>query len=346
MLQVKFTRGIAGMEDAIDFVIAWVDGQDDRWRKQRAAFQPEISNGDDSEERYRDWGLLRYWFRGAERFAPWVRKIHFVTWGHIPLWLNVNHPKLHIVKHEDYIPKEFLPTFNSHVIEMYLHRIKGLSERFVYFNDDMFMIRPLCQTDFFKDGKPCDMLAFQPVVANPLNPTMSCILLNNILMLSKYFNKRKNVWEHPDNYFCLKYPPLYFIYNFLELFFPLYSGLYTVHGPSPFIKQTFYDVWEKEETVLLQMSKDRFRSKNGINQYLFREWQKLSGNFYPRNILKFFCYMNVQDENARLIRIIESQKRKIICINDAPITGNQEAVCRELQTAFQRVLPEASEFER
>ncbi len=65
MLQVKFTRGIAGMEDAIDFVIVWVDGQDDRWRKQRAAFQTEISKGDDSEERYRDWGLLRYWFRGA-----------------------------------------------------------------------------------------------------------------------------------------------------------------------------------------------------------------------------------------------------------------------------------------
>ncbi len=56
--------------------------------------------------------------------------------------------------------------------------------------------------------------------------------------------------------------------------------------------------------------------------------------------------MNVQDENARLVRIIERQKRKIICINDAPITGNQEAVRRELQTAFQRVLPEASEFER
>ncbi len=197
MLQVKFTRGIAGMEDAIDFVIVWVDGQDDRWRKQRAAFQTEISKGDDSEERYRDWGLLRYWFRGAERFAPWVRKIHFVTWGHIPLWLNVNHPKLHIVKHEDYIPKEFLPTFNSHVIEMYLHRIKGLSERFVYFNDDMFMIRPLCQTDFFKGGKPCDMLAFQPVVANSSNPTI----------------------------------------------------------------------------------------KIRVNQYLFREWQKLFGNFYPQNIL-------------------------------------------------------------
>ena len=168
----------------IDFVITWVDGQDDVWRKQKASYS-HTEEEDDSEERYRDWNLLQYWFRGVEEFTPWVRKIHFVTCGHLPTWLNTEHSKLHIVRHEDYIPKEFLPTFNSNVLEIYLHRIEGLTEQFVYFNDDMFFLRPMKSTDFFINDKPCDMLAFQPVIANPNNPVMSYLYLNNMLVLCK-----------------------------------------------------------------------------------------------------------------------------------------------------------------
>jgi len=72
----------------------------------------------------------------VEQFAPWVRKIHFVTCGQKPEWLNADHPKLSLVNHSDYIPQQFLPTFNSSLIEIYLHRIPDLTEHFVYFNDD------------------------------------------------------------------------------------------------------------------------------------------------------------------------------------------------------------------
>lgn len=94
--------------------------------------------------------ILQYWFRGVEKFAPWVNRIYFVTWGHIPSWLNLSHPKLKVVRHEEFIPTDYLPTFSSHPIELNLHRIKGLSERFVYFNDDTFLIRPVLQEDFFQ----------------------------------------------------------------------------------------------------------------------------------------------------------------------------------------------------
>ena len=67
----------------IDFVVTWVDGNDPAWRQEKAKYSG-AGNWDDSEERYRDWELLQYWFRGVEQFAPWVRKIHFVTWGHLP----------------------------------------------------------------------------------------------------------------------------------------------------------------------------------------------------------------------------------------------------------------------
>ncbi len=89
----------------IDFVIIWVDGSDVEWKKERAVYDKSIKDdADNGDHRYRDWNNLKYWFRGVEKFAPWVRKIHFITWGHLPKWLDISHPKLHLVRHEDYIP--------------------------------------------------------------------------------------------------------------------------------------------------------------------------------------------------------------------------------------------------
>ena len=98
--------------NSIDFIMTWVDGNDPAWRSERKQFAD--ASGLSSDARFRDWNLLRYWFRAVEKYAPWVRKIHFVTWGHLPAWLDTGNPKLHIVKHADFIPSEYLPTFNSH----------------------------------------------------------------------------------------------------------------------------------------------------------------------------------------------------------------------------------------
>lgn len=332
------------MQQEIDFVITWVDGSDREWRAEKALYDHGV-NVDDDDERYRDWDLLKYWFRGVEQFAPWVRKIHFITWGHLPKWLNTNHPKLHIVRHEDYIPQDYLPTFNSNVLEIFMHRIEGLSEQFVYFNDDFFLINKVQPTLFFRNDKPCDMLAFQPVVANPKNPVMSHLYLNNSLTLCKYFDKRENVKKYPGNYFKIGYPPLYFFYNMLELAFPLYTGFYTVHGPSPYCKKTFEEIWSKEYRQLEEMSFNRFRSNTDLTPYLFREWQKLSNNFVPFNPLKYFGYFNISSQNEKLVSTITKQKKKIICINDAKIGDDFDKVKQELQDAFMQILPEVSSFE-
>ena len=329
----------------IDFVVTWVDGNDPAWRQEKAKYSG-AGNWDDSEERYRDWELLQYWFRGVEQFAPWVRKIHFVTWGHLPEWLDTTNPKLHIVRHEEYIPKEYLPVFNSTVLEIYMHRIEGLAEHFVYFNDDVFLTRPVQPEDFFREGKPCDMLAFQPVVANPKNPTMSHLFLNNTLVLAKYFDKRKEVKAHLKNYLKIGYPPLYFFYNMLELAFPLYTGFYNVHGPAAFTRTTFEELWEKEEEILKETSQSRFRSASDISIYLFRDWQKLSNHFFAKNIQRDFQYFNIEDDNRKLIKTIRKQKKKVICINDAKVTGDVEGIKVELQRAFGEIEPGKSTFEK
>lgn len=333
------------MAREIDFVVTWVDGTDKDWRDLKSRYEGG-DTVDDSDERYRDWGLFRYWFRGVEQFAPWVRKIHLVTWEHLPKWLDTENPKLHIVKHEDYVPHEFLPTFNCNVLEIYLHKIEGLAEHFVYFNDDMYLMQPVRPEDFFREGKPCDMLAFQPVVANPSNPVMSHLLLNNSLVLCKYFDKRENVKKQSGKYFKPGYPPLYFFYNLLELLFPLYTGFHTVHGPSPFCRETFEELWEKEGELLTRMSSNRFRSTDDVSQYLFREWQKLSGNFVPCNVQRYFQYLEMTGEIKVLPRILRAKRKRIICINDGEVGCDFHQIKEQLADIFEQHLPHLSSFEK
>jgi hypothetical protein len=92
---------------------------------------------------------LRYSLRSIHLFAPWVRRIHLVTAGQTPAWLDVDHPMVNLVDHAQILPADALPTFNSHAIETSLHRIEGLAEHFVYFNDDFLLGRPVRPEKFF-----------------------------------------------------------------------------------------------------------------------------------------------------------------------------------------------------
>lgn len=335
----------------IDFVITWVDGSDPVWDMQRqetlrkqGIFVDESL--DNSTARYRDWDILKYWFRGVETFAPWVNQIHFITYGHLPKWLKEEHPKLHIVRHEDFIPAEFLPTFSSHPIEWNFHRIEWLTENFVYFNDDMFLIKKVSPEDFFRDERPVDMLALQPDVANADDQIMPYVYLNNAMVLAKYFDKRENMKEQPGAYFHPGYPLMYFGYNLLEMAFPRFTGFYTVHGPSPLKKESYRFFWKNEEELLHHVCCHPFRHKEDISQYVLREYQKLSGNFVPKNIHKFCRYFNLQPENPELVKTITKQKSKCICINDSNFEIPYEKVKQELNHAFSILFPEKSQFEK
>jgi len=124
----------------IDFVVTWVDCNDAKWQEQYAKYKGTKLKLDAEEgARYRENNMFKYWFRAVEKYAPWVRKIHLITADQKPAWLNINHDKLNLVSHKDYIPEQYLPTFNSNVIELNIHRINDLSENFVLFNDDIFL---------------------------------------------------------------------------------------------------------------------------------------------------------------------------------------------------------------
>ena len=178
------------MDKKIDFVITWVDDSDPKWRKEYEYYSAKEGRCINTDAcRYRDWDTLRYWFRGVEKFAPWFNKIFFVTYGHLPKWLNTDNPKLVIVKHEDFIPAEYLPTFSSFAIEFFFHKIKGLSERFVYFNDDMFLIDCVSPERFFRNGLPCDIAALSPIFTKGM---FGCSVYLAIDLIRCNFNKKKS----------------------------------------------------------------------------------------------------------------------------------------------------------
>ncbi|XP_046382751.1 N-acetylglucosamine-1-phosphotransferase subunits alpha/beta [Ischnura elegans] len=112
---------------------------------------PVTMNLDDfSPSRFDDKEELRYSLRSVEQFAPWVRHIWLVTNGQIPYWINLEHPKLTLISHSEIFPnKSHLPTFGSPAIESHLHRIPGLSDKFLYLNDDMLFGKEVWPDDFY-----------------------------------------------------------------------------------------------------------------------------------------------------------------------------------------------------
>lgn len=138
--------------EPIDVVYTWVDGSDPAWKKQRKYFVGKIEGMSKSaikRARFRSHDELKYSLRSIQAFAPFVRHIYIVTSGQKPKWL-ADHPKITIVTHDEiFSKKEFLPTFNSIAIEANLHHIKGLSSRYIYFNDDVFLGKPVTRHDFY-----------------------------------------------------------------------------------------------------------------------------------------------------------------------------------------------------
>lgn len=324
----------------VDFVLIWVDGNDPKWKEEYCKYKG--IEGDDRIQRFRDMDTLQYWFRGVEKFAPWVNKIYFVTCGQRPEWLNINHPKLVCVDHKDYMPQRYLPTFSSHAIELNLHRIKGLSEHFVYFNDDEFIIKPVKKDDFFVNGVPCDLAVIN--YAAPRKEPLNLVPFVNTAVINRNFTKKEVMRKQAGKFFSLKYKK-YLLKNIQFIMGKFFPGFKYFHLPSSFLKSTFEEVWEKEYDLLDQTSTHQFRVLTDVNQWLMQNWQICKGNIAPRDV-DFGYYGSIDNEEALLktVNVIEKSKYKVVCANDAGIE-NFELLKKKLNQAFEQILPEKSQFE-
>jgi len=153
----------------IDIVYTWVNGSDPRQqrmlREAKRLLKGEVFNlcnstqkeGDnnctkdeETASRFQDNDELKFSLRSVEKFIPWVNHIYLVTNGQVPNWLNLTHPKLTVVTHaEIFRNQSHLPSFSSPAIEANIHRIPGLADRFIYFNDDTMIGNEVWPDDFY-----------------------------------------------------------------------------------------------------------------------------------------------------------------------------------------------------
>lgn len=329
------------MTDPIDFVITWVDDTDPVWKAKKAAYEGQNVSEGNTAARYRDWGTLKYWFRGVEQFAPWVRHIYFVTDDQKPDWLNTEHPKLKWVKHGDFIPEEYLPTFHSVAIEWNLHRIEGLSEHFVYFNDDMFLIRETTPDDFFVEGQACDFPTLGVIRGDD---QFAQTMRNNRDLINRNFVFRevmKNHWRK----WC-KAQPLSGMAKLLYGCTVGMPGIRNPHIPQAYQKKYFSMLWEREYARIHQTCQNRLRTPTDVTPYCVRDWQLCAGDFYVKKPIGRMFHTASMSRSHELIEYLETQKGNVICLNDGEEETNFEQHKQMIIAAFERLLPKKSSFEK
>ena len=316
---------------------------DPKWQQDFARFSGKINNkkNEVSEARFRDYGFLKYWFRGVEKFAPWVRKIHFVTCGQKPDWLDISNPKINLVQHKDYIPTEYLPSYNSVVIERYIHRIPDLAEHFVYFNDDFYLINSISKERFFKNGLPCDIAAF---LYNPGWSQWYKRIKNNIRIINQHFDKKEVLATYHNKWFDKSYGKKA-MWNYLLIPYGKFITLRTPHNAQPFLKSTFEEVWAVAGKELTDTSVNRFRALNDLTPELFRTWQICKGNFEAYNTYKDTKMFPLMIKPNKAIKAIYEQRYSLICLNDNVHIRNYRQVMGNIQNAFESILPHKSKFE-
>lgn len=333
----------------IDFVVLWVDCNDPEWIKAYNYYRPEKTTEDIA--RFRNWNLFRYWFRAVERYAPWVNKVYLITNGKFPDWINPDCEKLVLVKHSDFIPHKYLPTFNSKTIELNIGRIKDLSEHFVYFNDDMFINAPVLANYYFKDGLPCDY-NFESIYRNPTYSKenkfgIDLDIFCDIAVLNRHFDRRNVIRQNWRKWYGKHLWGKPLLFSLLLLNRSKFENFTLFHHEQPMLKSIFQEIWEKEG-LILDESCSRFRSDASLNQYIIRYWQFASNRFYPvkKKGLAYHHYdKGIVDD---LIKNLKEEHFQSICINDTPYCEEEDFryVSEKIRNAFEEKFPRSSIFEK
>lgn len=327
--------------DPIDVVILWVDVNDPEWQAARNVAlgrpaQPQHSSV--AEE----WDPLRYLLRSLEQYCPWVRRIHLVTPGQMPRWLVENHPQLSVVDQRDLLPPEASPSFNSMAVEVNLDRIPGLAPTFVYFNDDMLVLRPTSIDDVLPKGRPAGF-----AIQNALSASndWSHWVLNAIGAVNAVFDKRRVMRSSPAKWFSLRYGR-HLLRNIALAPWGSFTGFFEPHVPMVLRTETFEQVRQKLPDLVRNTSMSRVRSLGDVSPFLFRYWQLCTGDFTPVSPDAYGRFFEADMTSLDAVEAhLRSNRSLFACVNDGP--GTDDAGVRDrLRAILDARFPRASSFER
>lgn len=259
----------------IDVVFTWVDDSDIEWQQRYQKYKSladsnTLGKHATDKARFSNHDELRYSIKSVELYLPWVRHIYIVTDNQRPQWLQTDE-RIKIIDHSEIIEGHYLPTFNSHVIEAYLHKIPGLAEHFIYFNDDVFVARPLPAGHFFKGNGIASLFLSQKSLAN---------------MQSRGTDT----------------PTLSASHNAVEIFdrdFQITIDTPLVHTYVPLRKSIFEKSWKLYEYEIRKFLPNKFRTNNDMNlATFFIPWMSyIQGEATP---VRDICYyFNIRSTAAR-----------------------------------------------
>ncbi len=343
-------------EYKIDFVLPWVDPNDLNWQQERDKYDTNYNSDDkDNNTRFRDMDTIKYVFRSIEKYCPWYHKIYLITTGHYPKWLDINHPKIELITHDElFIDKDALPVFNSNAIEMNLVNIPNLSEKFVYLNDDMIVWNHLEIERFFKNDKVVDFFYHSWIPRNRFyewlkgKDTWVDSINNNIGLINKNFSKSlisKRQLYHESYGFKQK------VNNFIYTY--LYKKLIWInhwHHPQPYVKNTLKKVYKVYSKEMIKTSRYKFRTNQDITPYLYRYWHLITGEFEPRYFNDgLVAQITSLSYLENFIKNIDENKAiNFICFNDQMNKGSQsefEAIKQTLGKYLNEKFPYEASFE-
>lgn len=334
----------------VDFVVTWLDSSDEEWQRQYVYYK-EKSTGRTEPARFRNMDIFRYWFRAVEQYAPWVNKIFLVTNGTFPKWINEGHPKLVLVRHSDFIPSEFLPTFNSHTIEAYIYRIEGLSEQFVYFNDDCFLNAPVAPEFFFRNGLPCDnnveSIMNVPEYDNKDGYGTYMCILASIGVINALFDRRQTVHQSAKRWYGWHLGKRGLLLSFMLRHSKKFIGFRWRHFEQPFLKSVVEEAWKRAPNMLLECCSKFREDIQMVPPYFFRYCQFATNRFYPMRLYKSRMFNLRLSKLDKVKQTLHDSEIISICFNDTACCPEDEfdIINRELQRMLEQKFPLKSSFE-
>lgn len=308
----------------IDFVYLWVDGNDPKWRAKHDAFVGKTTVGAEVNcpGRYANHDELKYSLRSIEQYAPWIRKIFIVTDDQTPEWLDTSNPRIQIVDHKEIMPPQSLPCFNATVIEHFIPNIPGLSEHFLFSNDDMFLGHAVSPETFFAaDGFPI------------------------IRLYRRRFRKLTLFYrEHILKKKLGNYPQV--IRNaaaLIEKKYGVYFGSKAHHNIDAYLKSSYIHTREMFKSALEPTFTNHIRANNDIQRHLY-SYAALAEKRAHVQYVKLNTSLRVQIHQPKHFQKLESYNPTFFCLNDSQYA--QESDRLNAIEYIEKRFPNKSQFEK
>lgn len=304
----------------IDVVFTWVDNSDKTWLQKYQKFAPAYEKNAalyaTDPARFSNHNELYYSVNAVLRFMPWVNHIYIVTDCQIPTWLD-KHEKVTIIDHRDIIDEIYLPTFNSHVIEAFLHKIPKLNENFIYFNDDVFVARPLQSEHFFQSNGIASIFVSEKSLRKmrkkgTITPTLSASE-RSISLLNQYYQTNIDT-------------------TLVHTYIPLKKSIYEL-------------AWQRYEKETKAFLVNKFRHNNDLNfaNFLIPWLMYLEGKAVPQLDICYYFNIRSADALAKYKKLIQKKKDgqepHSFCANDfnsnKSIPNYHQSLINMLQSYYQ-----------